>query len=291
MNFNIVPNTTKEEISDAINYLLANLSGNSLIYNQTTGQITSGGVVIGYLYRYLWVKYATSFNGATGFSNSPANATYYGLHNTDTTTESNNPSDYIWTAGAFGATNFLFFLTTGGRSVTFFIGTTLPGAGWSVDSGSAIDLDQVSSVSGTNGLQGNQGVAGYFTNEPDIDVLSEAVSLLGQNPNPVFNTVQAAGYSNTGTTVTSTNALTTVTLTSQNTYFTGTAGASFAITLPAASSYIDGQKFVIMSTAARAVTTWISTGATFVGAPAALVANTPVCIHYNHANLVWYVSL
>ena len=291
MNFNLVPNSSSEERVDAINYLLANLGGNSLIYNQQTGTITSGGVVIGYLYRYLWVKYATSFNGSTGFSDSPTNATYYGLHNTDTITESTNPSDYIWTAANFGTTNYFFYITTGGRSITIFIGTALPGTGWSIDGGNSIDLDQVSSVSGTNGLQGNQGVAGYFTNEPDIDVLSEAVSLLGQNPNPVFNTVQATGYSNTGTTVTATNALTAVTLTTQNTYLTGTTGVSFAITLPAASSYIDGQKFVIMSTAARAVTTWISTGATFVGVPAALIANTPVCVHYNHASLVWYVSI
>jgi len=291
MNFNLSADTTKEEIADAINYLLANLGSNSIIYNQQTGQIISGGVVIGYLYRYLWVKYAQSFNGGVGFSDSPTNATYYGLRNSDTSTESTNPSDYVWTAAVFGTTNSFFYLTTGGRQITIFIGVSSPGAGWSVDNGNAIDLDQVSAVSGTNGLQGNQGVPAYFTYEQDIDVLSEAVSLIGKDYNPTFNNVVATAYSNTGTTVTATNALTAVTLTTQNTYLTGTAGASLAITLPAASSYLDGQKFVIMSTTARPLTTWVSTGATFVGVPAALVLNTPVCVHYNHASLVWYVSL
>lgn len=100
----------------------------------------------------------------------------------------------------------------------------------------------------------------------------------------------AAGYYDTSKIVDATAALTTATITAFNTYFTGTAGASFAITLPSASAAIDGQKITIMSTDARAATTWISTGATFVGAPAALVANTPVVLHYHHATTQWFIS-
>ena len=46
-----------------------------------------------------------------------------------------------------------------------------------------------------------------------------------------------------------------------------------------------------MSTTTRATTTWASSGATIVGAPATLTANTPVCLQYSHANLTWYISL
>ena len=138
------PNTTS--IADAVNYLLANLNSNSLIYNSVTGAITSGGVVVGYLYRYLWVKYSTSFNGSTGFSNSPTNATYYGLRNSDTDIESTNPSDYTWTAQTFGTTNYFWYLATGGRTITIFVGTAAPTPSWSQDPGTAIDLDSVTSA-------------------------------------------------------------------------------------------------------------------------------------------------
>ena len=86
------------------------------------------------------------------------------------------------------------------------------------------------------------------------------------------------------------NLLTSRTILVTNTYFTGTAGASFAITLPASNSNLDGAKYVVMATQTRATTTWISAGATIVGAPSTLTANTPVCLQYNHSNATWYIS-
>jgi hypothetical protein len=126
-----------------------------------------------------------------------------------------------------------------------------------------------------------------------------STSLIGSNgTGDTFNfTVQSifdliySGIVNVNPSVVTTNALTSTTITSTNTYFTGTTGASFAITFPAANSNLNGIKYTVMSTAARATTTWISTGATFVGAPTALVANTPVCFQYNHSNTTWYISL
>ena len=106
----------------------------------------------------------------------------------------------------------------------------------------------------------------------------------------VFDLIYS-GVLNVNPSVIATNGLTSTTITSTNTYFTGTTGASFAITFPAANSNLNGIKYTVMSTAARATTTWISTSATFVGAPAALVANTPVCFQYNHSNTTWYISL
>jgi hypothetical protein len=126
-----------------------------------------------------------------------------------------------------------------------------------------------------------------------------STTLIGSNSTGnTFNfTVQSifdliySGVLNVSPSVVTTNTLTSATITSTNTYFTGTTGASFAITFPAANSNLNGIKYTVMSTAARATTTWISTGATFVGAPTALVANTPVCFQYNHSDLKWYISL
>ena len=131
-------------------------------------------------------------------------------------------------------------------------------------------------------------VQNYITETP-----STASKVFGTNAagNTVNYEVPALLALNQTPSVVATNTLTSVTLTNVNTYFTGTAGPSFAVTLPSASSNLDGVKYVIMSTAERVTTTWVSTGATFVGAPATLLANTPVCLQYSHANLKWYISL
>lgn len=92
--------------------------------------------------------------------------------------------------------------------------------------------------------------------------------------------------------IVATNTLTTPTISNINTYFTGTiAGLYFAITLPTASANINGLKYVIMSTVARPTTTWVTPGASIVGAPASLTAFTPVCFQYDNATLTWYISL
>ena len=52
------------EISEAINYLLANFGAN-MAADPVTGEITGPtGLVIAYLYRYLSVKYADSADGS-----------------------------------------------------------------------------------------------------------------------------------------------------------------------------------------------------------------------------------
>jgi hypothetical protein len=107
-------------------------------------------------------------------------------------------------------------------------------------------------------------------------------------------TVQSVLEFNAVPSVVATNSLASTTISNINTYFTGTAGGSFAITFPAANPNLNGIKYVVMSTAARPNTTWISSGATFVGAPSTLSPSgvaTPVCFQYNHSNTTWYISL
>jgi hypothetical protein len=131
-------------------------------------------------------------------------------------------------------------------------------------------------------------VQNYITETP-----STASKVFGTNAagNTVNYEVPALLALNQTPSVILTNALTAATLTNVNTYFTGTAGPSFAVTLPAASSNLDGVKYVVMSTATRATTTWSSSGASVVGAPSTLTANTPVCLQYSHAFLTWYISI
>ena len=148
MPFALDSNPSNIELSDAINYLLANFGAN-LSADPDTGLITGPtGQTIAYLYKYLSVKYADSFDGALNFSNSPTNRLYYGVRNSNDSTESTNPADYIWlrVAGGFSTTKFLFYKVSGGRQIEFFVGTTAPGYAWQQDSGTAIDLDAISVV-------------------------------------------------------------------------------------------------------------------------------------------------
>ena len=116
-----ITGSSSDEVVTAVNYLLSNMGtggssgnssagGNVLTANTTNGQITSGGTIVSYLYRWMLVRYATSADGSTGFSTSPTNASYYGLYNSVTATPSDasNPTNYSWTqaTGGFGTTKF-----------------------------------------------------------------------------------------------------------------------------------------------------------------------------------------
>jgi hypothetical protein len=143
MPFFLDGNPTPAEISEAVNYVIANLD-NNVVANQETGQIVGpSGEVTGYLYKYIFVKYADSFDGTLNFSDTPTNRSYYGIRNSDSSVESTNPADYVWNAvtGGFGTTKFLYYITTGGRTIQFEVSTSVPNTGWSIDPGTAIDLD------------------------------------------------------------------------------------------------------------------------------------------------------
>jgi len=148
MPFLLDGNPTQSEISDAVNYLLSNFSG-SVSSDPNTGVIVgSNGEIIGYLYRFLAIKYADSFDGSVNFSDVPTNRLYYGKRNNNDAAESSNPADYIWTkvTGGFGTTKFLWYQTTGGRAIQFAISTAAPDTGWVKDTGASIDLDVITSA-------------------------------------------------------------------------------------------------------------------------------------------------
>jgi len=150
MSYFVNPNASISDITGALNYALANLGG-SVSSNLASGQISSGGNTIGYLYQYMDVAFATSYDGVTNFSTtSYTNATYFGLRNASTTTVSTNPADYVWyqVAGGFGTTKYLWYNVTGGRNIQFSVQTTAP-AGYYVQwINNPINLDIVTSTIG-----------------------------------------------------------------------------------------------------------------------------------------------
>ena len=148
MPFLLDGNPTSSEVSEAVNYLLSNFN-TTYSADSVSGQISGPtGQTVGFLYKYIAVKYADSFDGSVNFSNTPTNRQYYGIRNTNDITESTNPVDYIWSkvTGGFGTTKFLFYKVNGGRQIDFAVGTVAPAYAWLQDSGVAIDLDAISVV-------------------------------------------------------------------------------------------------------------------------------------------------
>jgi len=181
-------NPSQSEVSEAINYLLSNFS-TGITSDPNTGEVKGPtGNILSYLYKYMAVKYADSFDGSVNFSNSPTNRQYFGIRNNNDSAESSNYTDYIWNkvTGGFGTTKFLFYVSTGGRQIQFAVSQYAPDTGWLVDPGASIDLDVVTS--------GNipviaQVFFSYFT-PSTLQVPRSGLPLT-----PSFTGVQAALYS------------------------------------------------------------------------------------------------
>jgi len=187
MPFLLDGNPTNAEVSDAVNYLLSNFD-TTFSADSVTGQIKGPtGVIVGYLYKYIAVKYADSQDGALNFNNLPTNRLYYGLRNSNDSAESSNPVDYVWfkVTGGFSTSKYLWYICTGGRQIQFRVATSAPDAGWlQVDAGS-IDLDVVTSSTTPIILES---FASYFT--PAVMLVPRTGSPLA----PVFTSVSPILY-------------------------------------------------------------------------------------------------
>jgi hypothetical protein len=150
MPFALTSTPNINEISDAINYLLSNFGSNVSI-DIRTGIIAGPTGRISNLYKYIQIKYATAYDGSVGFSNVPTNATYYGIRNNNSPTESTDPNEYIWykTTG-FGTTKYLYYIVAGGRQIDFFVSATAPNDYYVKDPGTSIDIDIVTTTSTQN---------------------------------------------------------------------------------------------------------------------------------------------
>lgn len=149
MPFLLDGNPSSSEVSEAINYLLSNFD-TTYTADSTSGQVIGPtGQVVGYLYKYIAIKYADSFDGSLNFSNTPTGRLYYGIRNSNDSVESTNPADYTWrkVTGGFGTTKFVWYITSGGRQVQFAAQAASPGLGWVQDTGASINLDVITSTS------------------------------------------------------------------------------------------------------------------------------------------------
>jgi len=149
MPFLLDGNPTSSEVSEAVNYLLSNFN-TTYSADSVSGQISGPtGQIVGYLYKYIAIKYADSFDGSLNFSNTPTGRLYYGIRNSNDITESTNPADYTWrqVTGGFGTTKFVWYITAGGRQIQFAAQNASPGLGWVQDAGVSINLDIITSTS------------------------------------------------------------------------------------------------------------------------------------------------
>ncbi len=157
------PETGNAEL-DSYLYRLSMLLGQLGILetNVETGEIKANGVIQGYLYKYIHIKYADDRIG-TNLSNVQTNRLYYGIRNTDETTESTNPALYTWyqaSGGGFSTTKTLYYKVTGGRQIQFDVNTAPIDALWLADPGGPIDLDVITTAIGPAGPQGPPGATG-----------------------------------------------------------------------------------------------------------------------------------
>ena len=138
---------SNNEIAEAVNYLLSNFT-QGVSSDPNSGQISGPtGVILGYLYQYIAIKYADSQDGSVNFSNTPTNRLYYGIRNSNSSAESTNPTDYIWNkvTGGFGTTKLLWYAVTGGRQIQFGVSVLGFNVGYVQDIGVAIDLNVITS--------------------------------------------------------------------------------------------------------------------------------------------------
>jgi len=151
MPFFLDGNPTPDEVSEAVNYLLANLdngtpTGSYTVSNDpVTGFVSNSyGSILQYQYRYLDIKYADNVSGLN-FSDNPFGRLYFGISNSDSVTESVNPVDYTWfnVDGGFGINRVLWIAVTGGRHVAYAVSQDAPDANqnWQVAPIQAVDLD------------------------------------------------------------------------------------------------------------------------------------------------------
>ena len=165
----------------ALNYALSNLNtgnvtgnttipGNVLVANTTSNAISTygSGTIIAYVNEFLNVRYANSGTGSSGFANSQANANYYGVFNTITSTNPgvSNPANYQWfqVTGGFGTTKTLYYLCNGGRQVQLSATTSAPSSGYLPTVNSVpINLDVVTTANGTPGARGAIAMAYVLT--------------------------------------------------------------------------------------------------------------------------------
>ena len=173
--------TNSDELLPAVNYLLSNLDtsggqgnvvipGNVLVANTTTGVVSQSGnsTVFGYLYQYVNLRYSNNATGTAGFSASSDNFEYFGVFNSAGSSPSNNPAAYQWyevdPPFDSATSRTLYYSAIGGRQIQWAAASSPPSTSYQVTTANvAIDLDVVTTATGTPGDRGPVVMAGVIT--------------------------------------------------------------------------------------------------------------------------------
>jgi hypothetical protein len=142
---NLIPPATGNPELDTFLYQLSQLVAGTEQASVTPvpGGYSPSGNLIEYPFRYVHVKFADD-NIGTGMSDSPTGKLYYGLFNSPSSTESTTPADYTWvlvSGGGMGTTKNFWYRTIGGTYLDYAIASASPGNLFTIDTGTAIDLN------------------------------------------------------------------------------------------------------------------------------------------------------
>jgi len=142
------------------------------------------GEYVGYLKRYIHVKYADD-NIGTNLSNSPTNKAYFGLFNSDSTTESTTPADYTWyqVSGGFGTTKRFWYKTVNGSYLDYVVSDSAPDLLFIMELGGAIDLTTTISYDGSLGR-----ISYAKSTNNQLSSVPYNLSTFGPNSFPDYNT-------------------------------------------------------------------------------------------------------
>jgi hypothetical protein len=159
-----VPPTGSQSLDLVLEQLASNVgnitaSTANIVTYEGNGAISAGGTIIGYRDRYMYVLFADDVYGSN-MSPSPVGRSYYAIVNTNNVVAPTNPLSYSYTqvSGGFGTTKNLYYKTTGGRNIQWYVGTIAPNSEWLIQPNTTaynlIDLDVITGVSGADGSNG-----------------------------------------------------------------------------------------------------------------------------------------
>jgi acetyltransferase-like isoleucine patch superfamily enzyme len=172
--------TNSSDLLPAVNYLLSNLDtgtagnvvlpGNVLTANTTTGVVSQSGnaVPFAYLYQYVNLRYSNNATGTDGFDTNSNNYSFFGVYNSTGPTPSANPTAYQFFQVSppfdVATSRTLYYSAIGGRQIQWAAASSPPNSGFQVTAANvAIDLDVVTTATGTTGERGPLGMAYVIT--------------------------------------------------------------------------------------------------------------------------------
>lgn len=149
------PETGNEELDNVLASLIRYIQAFPPFptWNSQTGEIRSlvDKQLLGYIYRYVHVKFADDTQG-TNFGDTSTGRSFYGTHNSSDPIESDDPTEYTWVEhpGGFQPGELLYFRCVGGRGIEFEVSIPPPSDQWSLvpQTTDSIDLDNLLPLAG-----------------------------------------------------------------------------------------------------------------------------------------------